>query len=256
MKRTLIAISILFSLALPLVASAQSGAVNDTLTDNSFVFKGYYQGEKEESLNETIALTFLDNESNTINHDAQQGTEGTVVSATDNHVGQGSDSIFTWNMLGLTTRTVNLKFTFSTLQAHVNDKYFRPEYTITMTQDVSRKITVKRQGNTTGNPTQSYYYNDPFYSSAARIVGPAGATKTGTKDGPSDTEYQGAYSVEYRGSASGTGVYQSFNWGGIVVTTNYWYRSGTCILNISDYEKDKPGSYRYVCWVIAELSVE
>lgn len=260
MKKALIVIFLLILIILPVVADTQSGPTTGTLTDNSLVFKGYYQGEKESyGENDTsIVLEFKDYSSTVINHDAQQGTSGTTITAVNNrHVGNNTGTIFTWAMKGTTTSRVTLTFSFSTFQALSNGKYFVPAYSIKLTQNQSKIITetvVKdSNGNITSGPTsqEGNYNNDPFYSNVVKT-----AVNITERPEPTTSENLAMYSVSYQGTASGTSVVTTQSGKRYTTTTKSWYRSGTCTLNISDYEEEVPGSYRYVCWVIAEFSVQ
>ena len=245
MKRVLCILAVSMIAILSVSAKAQSGATTGTITDNSLVFKGYYQGETQTSDDNAITLTFYNKDGQDINHDHQGGSTGTKVNAGTSHQDSSTDTIFTWSMEGTTTDKVTLGFTFSTMQAQVNGKYFRPTYIIKMTQNSSKKKVTKNSGN----PTESDYNGDPFYSSTERTV--VSLTK-----GSNDAEYIATYTVSYSGKATGTGTTTSGGWFNQTTTRTSWYRSGTCTLNISDYEKDKPGDYVYSCWVIAEVTVE
>lgn len=264
MKRALSILAISMIVLLSLAAKAQSGATTGTITDNSLVFKGYYQGETQTSDDNAITLKFLDKDGGNIIHDAQSGTDGTKVNAGTSHQDSSTDTIFTWSMEGTTTSRVTLGFTFSTMQAKVNDKYFRPTYIIKMTQNQSKKntTTYSYNSNYSSTPsstnTSSADYNDSFYSSGERTI--VSVTK-----GSNNSEYLDTFSISYSGTASGTSITTENYWDNSSGSwkqqqrpkkTISWYRSGTCTLNISDYEKDKPGDYVYSCWVIAEVTVQ
>ena len=293
MKRTLSVLAISMIVLLSLAAKAQSGETTGTITDNSLIFKGYYQGSTQPSgggqgsEDKSITLTFFNKDGQDINHDHQGGSTGTKVQADTSHQDSNTDTIFTWIMEGKTASEVTLRFTFSTMQAQVNGKYFRPTYTLTMTQDVTEvtsktetyRVVERSYDNqvTWTENSRSYqgssgsssadYNDDPFYSSTSRTIG---ATKP---ENPSNSEYLETQTIEYIGSLSEFqattivyGTAQSKGKGNnryyertnteTIKSVQAWTRSGTCTLNVSDYEKDKPGDYVYSCWVIAEVTVE
>lgn len=211
-------------------ADTQLGRTEGSLSDNSFVIQAYYRGASADtSMN--IKLSFKDYANKTINHDEQGGTSGTKVEVSNSHIGTNTGTIFTWEMTGKygKQKTVTLKFVFSTLQAELNGHYYRPTYTLTMTQ------------NQTVNNSNNSNLNDSFYSSDSQVVG--GGVTTGLI-ADSDTEFSGPPAITYSGK-----ITSNFN------NNNTWKRSGTCTLNIAEYKENLPGSYHYVCWVIAEFSV-
>lgn len=213
------------------------GRTEDNVSDSSFVVQAYYKGK--EITNYTIALSFKDIGGQQIIHDAQDPT-GTKVEVASNHLGDNTGTIFTWLLKGNYGRknTIRLKFTFSTLQANVNDHYYRPTYTIKMSQNPTRK------GSENGTDISSY---DTFYSSTTQVVG--GGTTTAVKS-DSETEFPAiAEPIVYSGYINTTSNNTYRN-------SDYWYRSGTCTLNIADYEQKIPGSYHYVCWVVTEFSIQ
>lgn len=232
MKRFAVLVSLLMISMLFVFADTHLGRTENSITDSSFIVQGYYKGEKE---NTSVNLQFKDINNQTIIHSNQSST-GTKVNASNSHIGSNTGTIFTWSMTGTTTSTTTLKFTFSTLQAEMNDVFYRPTYTLKMTINETRK-------SDSGGSTLT----DTFYSNVTnktQVVG--GGTTTGTKATQS-SEFTGASSITYSGKTSSSGY-------GYSSTT--WYRSGTCTLNIADYEQTIPGSYHYVCWVIAEYSVQ
>ena len=274
MRRAIAIVFFMIMVVLPVVAGTQSGSTFGTLTDNSLVFKGYYQGpvENNPTTDSNITLEFKDYTEAPLNHAAQQGTSGTVVTAVNNrHVGQNAGTIFTWSMSGTTTSIVTLNFSFSTLQAEVNGKYFVPAYSIVLTQNATKKVTNVVKVNTNNNNTLSdntsdeAYSNDSFYTNNEKTI----TRITELPDSPSSNEVLTVYSDGYSGnvsktdgtawgSSSKTGWEQiNNNWVNAKTTTTIsWYRSGTCTLNIKNYEQERPGAYRYSCWVITELLIE
>ncbi len=224
MKKATAIITLLLLSLFSLLADAQSAATRGTLTDNSLVLKAYYIGEDDST--QDITLTFKDYSGNTIIH-ASQDTSGTKVAADDTHIGANTGTIFTWTMEGETNwsqYTSTLTFNFSTLQAEVNGYYYRPTYEIRMTLN-----------ETTLSSWYTYNPSDTFYDNANKNQ----VASSGTK-GSSTSEYKDSTTITYSG-----------------YTSKYteWDRSGTCTLNISDYENSIPGDYNYVCWVIAEYTV-
>ena len=230
MKKCIIFSFVLIASMIFVFADTQLGRTKDTFTDNSFVIQAYYKGTSANT-NMDIALSFKDSGNQSINHDDQGGTTGTKVNVSNSHIGANTGTIFTWEMSGKNgkQKSVQLKFVFSTLQAELNGHYYRPTYTLTMTQN-----------RTKYNNTN---LTDSFYNASSLVVG--GGQTTGTKDDSSD-EYTHSDSITYSGIISGNGYYNTYT----------WKRSGTCTLNIADYYNTIPGSYHYVCWVIAEFSVQ
>lgn len=227
MKKCLILAAMLIVSMLFAFADTHLGRTENNVTDSSFIVQGYYKGLTEDDYN--VTLTFKDVDNQTIIHSHQSST-GTKVNASDSHIGSNTGTIFTWSMTGTFRNTTKLKFTFSTLQALVNGTYYRPTYTLKMI------INATRENSSTGDPM-----TDTFYSTATATQVVGGGTVTGTK-ATQDSEFSGASTITYQGKTND-------RW-----TT--WYRSGTCTLNIADYEQTIPGSYHYVCWVIAEYSIE
>lgn len=226
MKKCLILAAMLIVSMLFAFADTHLGRTENNVTDSSFIVQGYYKGEHETA---SVKLQFKDINNQTIIHSGQS-TEGTKVNVSDSHIGSNTGTIFTWSMTGNFRNTTKLKFTFSTLQAEVNGTYYRPAYTLKMIINATKK------NSSTGNTM-----TDTFYSTATATQVVGGGTVTGTKDTQNE-EFSGAATVFYEGNTSDRN------------TT--WYRSGTCTLNIADYEQTIPGSYHYVCWVIAEYSIE
>lgn len=276
MRRAIAIVFFMIMVVLPVVAGTQSGSTFGTLTDNSLVFKGYYQGpvETNPTTDSNITLEFKDYTETVLNHAAQQGTSGTVVTAVNNrHVGENTGTIFSWSMKGTTTSIVHLNFSFSTMQAEVNGQYFVPAYTVVMTQNVTKKVTrvvktLYSNGNlVSDNTNEENYGNDSFYSNSTKNITNIAERPTN----PASSEVLTVYSDGYSGKVSDTdgtawgssssnnqekvSGYNQKQWV-TTTTTIAWYRSGTCTLNIKDYEQERPGTYRYVCWVITELLIE
>ena len=224
MKRTLAVLFILIVSMVTVFADAHLGRTEAHITDDSFVVQAYYKGEKETT---SVTFTFKDANGTEFSHN-HQTSEGSTVSVSNNHLGNNTGTIFTWTMVGSSNSKTTLKFTFSTLQAEMNERFYCPTYTLTMTINQT-----KRDGyNTT--------LDDSFYTDATKTQVVGGGTTTGTK-AVQDVEFSGSASVTYTGKYTGNRT---------------WNRSGTCTLNISDYEQEVPGTYNYRCWVIAEFSID
>ena len=207
---------VLLSICRLAFADTQSSTEAATLTDNSFVITGYYKG----AVTTTVSLIVRDYDTNRLyNTDA--------VATDELHVGQ-EGNIFTWIMTGTASSELTVTFTFSTLQAKVLNKYYRPAYTLKMYQ------------NQTTGPN-----SDEFYKGRTELVQIASdGTHTATKPNtPSNSRYTQTGSVSYSGRVSNNNGSVS------------WVRSGYCTLNISDYEDTTPGSYNYTCTVIVEISL-
>ncbi|MBR0520744.1 MAG: hypothetical protein IJJ95_05355, partial [Spirochaetales bacterium] len=137
---------VLLSICLFAFADTQSSTQAATLTDNSFVIKAYYKG----AVTTTVSLIVKDYDTNRL-----YNTE--AVATDEKHV-SNEGTIFTWIMTGTATSNLNVSFTFSTLQAKVGNKYYRPSYTLKMYQ----------------NPTKSQNGRelyDSMYSENSKTVG-------------------------------------------------------------------------------------
>ena len=231
MKRITALLIFIFVVVLFVFADSQQGRTEGNLSDSSFVIMGYYKGANSSSggsTNSSITFKLYDYNSNNLNYLSQDTQGASVVNVSNSHL-SNDGTAFTWTMTGTNTSTVTLKFTFSVLQAEMNGKFYRPTYTLKMTINQTKK-------NTTNGGTIN---NDTFYSSVTnktQVVG--GGSTTGTKASQA-TEYTGGSTIQYSGSTS----------------NNNWKRSGTCTLNISDYEQAIPGSYEYRCWIVTEITV-
>ena len=217
MKRITALLIMLFAVVLFAFADTQLGRTENNLSDSSFVVQAYYKGVQ----NTSITLAFKDYSGQSFTHDSQS-TQGTSVNASTSHLGANTSTIFTWTMTGSTNNTVSLTFTFSTLQAELNGMFYRPTYTLSMTVN-----TTKRSGYST---TLTDTFDD---NTAAQVVTGIKATQ--------DSEFSEAGTVSYSGKTNKNNSYK-------------WERSGTCTLNISDYEQGIPGSYEYRCWVVTEFT--
>ena len=153
--------------------------------------------------------------------------------ATDElHVNQ-EGTIFTWIMTGTANSNLSVTFTFSTLQAKVLNKYYRPAYTLKMYQ----------------NPTKSQNGRelyDSMYNENSKTVG------TYTKDSQ-NSQYTTPKSVSYSGQVPAPGAKYNNN-RNTQIDYDYWQKTGYCTLNITDYEKNVAGSYEYRCSVTVEFT--
>ncbi len=214
---------VLLSICLFAFADTQSSTEAATLTDNSFVITGYYKG----AVTTTVSLIVRDYDTNRL-----YNTEAVATDAL--HVNQ-EGTIFTWIMTGTASSDLTVTFTFSTLQAKVLNKYYRPAYTLKMYQ----------------NPTKSQNGRelyDSMYSETSQTVG------TYTKYSQ-NSQYTGTDDVEYTGYVPASGAqYGSGRNKKTQITYDYWQKTGYCTLNITDYEKNVAGSYEYRCSVTVEFT--
>lgn len=128
--------------------------------------------------------------------------------------------IFAWSLSGKTRNTVSVTFTFFPLQALVNGYYYQPSYTITMTKN-DTKI-----GTTTNT-------NDDFIFSGS-------STFSKTIETRDASVYINGFNTENTITYAGK-VKSNF-------TQNAtWTRSGTCKIQITDYEKYIAGTFDYTC---------
>ena len=214
---------VLLSICLFAFADTQSSTEAATLTDNSFVITGYYKG----AVTTTVSLIVRDYDTNRLyNTDA--------VATDELHVHQ-EGTIFTWIMTGTASSDLRVTFTFSTLQAKVLDKYYRPAYTLKTYQ----------------NPTKSQNGRelyDSMYSENAETVG------TYTKKNQ-NSQYTGTDDVQYTGYVPASGAsYKIGRTNYKQITYDYWQKTGYCTLNITDYENSVAGSYEYRCSVTVEFT--
>ncbi|MBO4718127.1 MAG: hypothetical protein J5599_09540 [Spirochaetales bacterium] len=217
-------ILVFLSICLFVFADTQSSTEAATLTDNSFVIKAYYKG----AVTTTVSLIVNDYSSNRLyNTDA--------VATDERHVGQAG-TIFSWIMTGTASTNLNVTFTFSTLQASLLGKYYRPAYTMVMYQNP----TISQNG-------RDLY--DSMYSESSKSVG------TYTKNNKT-SQYTETAQVSYSGTvpASGASYRDANNNRKTQITYDYWQKTGYCTLNITDYEKNVAGSYEYRCSVTVEFT--
>ena len=225
MKRLLAALFI-FMILIPVFADEQSSTNADSLTDNSFVIKGFYKG----AVTSTVSIVIKD-------YSGSRLYENTV-EATDERNLSTDGRVFTWTMTGTATTSVSLSFKFTTLQAQLGNKYYRPAYTIkmSMNETKSETSTVLYDGMYNSNSTtKSFNKNKNNQNSAYTETNtltytgtiPASGSNYGTRINP---KYQGTY-------------------------TN-WVRSGYCTLNITGYVNNVAGSYQYSCHVTVEVTTQ
>ena len=210
---------------------------NARLTDNSFVIQGYYKGTTQTVNN--VTLTIMNKGDQSIQAVSQESTGSSVFVTDDNFKQEGSPdrTIFKWSLTGKGKTNTTLRFSFSVFQAELYDLYYKPAYTITMTKN----DTYKYSNNTPGNTAIS----DSF-----AITNTSTNPITETRVDANQERFTGASTISYSGKI--TADY----WSGGFSSSDYWYRSGICTLNITDYKNDLPGTYRYVCWVVVEYLVE
>lgn len=208
---------------------------NASLTDNSFVIQGYYKGTTQTVNNVTLTITNKSDES--IKAVSQESTGSSVFVTDDNFKQEGSPdrTIFKWSLIGKGKTNTTLSFSFSVFQAELYDLYYKPAYTITMTKNNTYKYTNNAPGNTA--------ISDGF-----TITNSSTNPITETRVDANQERFTGASTISYSGQI--TADWNQFG------TNDFWYRSGTCTLNITDYKNDLPGTYRYVCWVVVEYLVQ
>lgn len=238
MKRMLSVLFILIVSMVTVFADTHLGGTETPLSDNSFVVQAYYKGTEITNNDKKVDLSFKDRNGNPINHNTQS-TTGTTVAVSSSYQLSTDETVFSWLLSGKNGRsyTVNLSFTFTTLQAEVNEHFYRPTYTLKMAQGTTRK------GSETGADISSV---DTFYSSTEKIVG-EGSTTGLIAD--QDTQFTKADTITYSGKINLNKDNDTYK------NSQQWYRSGTCKLNISAVQEEIPGNYHYVCWVVVEVSV-
>ena len=216
---------VLLSICLFAFADTQSSTEAATLTDNSFVITGYYKG----AVTTTVSLIVRDYDTNRLyNTDA--------VATDELHVGQ-EDNIFTWIMTGTASSELTVTFTFSTLQAKVLNKYYRPAYTLKMYQ----------------NPTKSQNGRELYDSMYSENSQTAATYSPKNNQNSQYTETGGR--VQYKGYVPASGAsYKIGRTNYKQITYDYWQKTGYCTLNITDYENSVAGSYEYRCSVTVEFT--
>ena len=222
MKKAAI-ILVFLSICLFAFADTQSSTQAATLTDTSFLIKAYYKG----AVTTTVSLIVNDYSSNRLyNTDA--------VATDEKHVGQ-ANKIFTWILTGTASTTLDVSFTFSTMQASLLGKYYRPAYTMVMYQNP----TISQNG-------RDLY--DSMYSESSKTVG------TYTKANQ-NSQYTETKTISYSGYVPASGAqYGSGRNKKTQKTYEYWQKTGYCTLNITDYEENVSGSYEYGCSVTVEFT--
>ena len=216
---------VLLSICRLAFADTQSSTEAATLTDNSFVITGYYKG----AVTTTVSLIVRDYDTNRLyNTDA--------VATDELHVGQ-EGNIFTWIMTGTASSELTVTFTFSTLQAKVLNKYYRPAYTLKMYQ----------------NPTKSQNGRELYDSMYSENSQTAATYSPKNNQNSQYTETGGR--VQYKGYVPASGAsYKIGRTNYKQITYDYWQKTGYCTLNITDYENSVAGSYEYRCSVTVEFT--
>ncbi len=166
---------------------------------------------------------YQSDQTTSINH-ADQNTEGTSVQLEKN-----KQVVFYWTMTGETYLTTSLEFTFSTLQAVVNDYYYRPTYLLEMT------INPTTDTNSSGNNISDTFYSNKVDTTETLIKTEENAYQ--------DSEFTDSQSITYQGAVR---AYDGDN----------WFRSGYCSIDISDAQTTIPGEFKYICWVLAEFKTQ
>ena len=219
-------ILVFLSICLFVFADTQSSTQAATLTDTSFLIKAYYKG----AVTTSVSLIVNDYSSNRLyNTDA--------VATDERHVGQAG-TIFTWIMTGTATTTLDISFTFTTLQASLLGKYYRPAYTMVMYQNP----TISQNG-------RDLY--DSMYSESSQTVG----TFTKSSQNSEFTGTNPPKTITYSGYVPASGASYKVSKKSYTQTTyDYWQKTGYCTLNITDYESNVAGSYEYRCSVTVEFT--
>lgn len=239
MKKMLVFSIVLFGFVLFVFADSQVRGTesikgtNNSMSDNSFVIQGYYKGNT--TTTPTVKLTITDRNDTSISV-VSQDSEGSSISVNaDNYEQNGTHdrTIFKWILTGSGKNNTTLSFSFSVFQAELYGLYYKPSYTITMTKYPTYKIT-----NTNTNAHGTTAIDDSFSAPSNQI--------TETRVNASQDRFTGASTISYSGKI--TAGWTTFG------TSDSWYRSGYCSLNITSYENEHPGAYRYVCWVVVEYT--
>lgn len=187
-------------------------AITDT-TDTSLLLQGFYNPSAAD-----FKMTVRD-------YNNERILYATNALITDSNVGAGNNGIvFKWELTGVTKNKTTVSFTFTTLQAYRNDTYYRPAYTVSMTQNQS-----------TSNGSTISSNDDSFYSNSTK-------SKTYTK---TSQNYQFSNDTKNNFTATYSGK----------TNKTPWVRSGQCMLNITDYQRNE-GTYEYTAWVKVEFTAE
>ncbi len=216
MKKPFLVLIVLIS-CLSVFAIEQSSTTADSLQDDSFVIRGFYKGE----VTSTVAMVVKD-------YNANRLYENSVEISDSDHVGK-EGTVFTWTMTGKTKNTVTLTFTFTSLQAKVNNTYYRPAYTIKMYMNKTKSET---------NADISDY--DSMYTSNTKTMTATKTTGQSTIAPPANNNpsYSGKVSSNYYSSWTS------------------WTKSGYCTLNITSYENSVVGAYEYISQVTVEVTAQ
>ncbi len=222
----------MLSALLPVFAIEQSVTeITDStsITDNSFVIKGYYKGELATN------VTFV------INDLSGKQLYQSYADATDADHVNSTSNIFTWRMSGRTreNKTVTVRFTFTQLQAVLDDKYYRPEYTMKM--GLNKSVVTEDYGTT----RDDRFYTQNTNPKLVNHTGNNNSNISASKSGPSDSRFVDSTPVyvQYSDYIRNSSTYAN------------WTRSGYCTLHISSFEDSTPGDYEYTCTVIVEITV-
>lgn len=194
---------ILFFLLL-LILSLPVFAFTPTQNNNLKVL-GYYDPTNDSS----VRLSVFD----------YQGTQlyyASNVQASSNHLGS-AEEIFNWEFEGNLNGNATVRFIFSDMQAYLNNKYYRPAYTIAFVLN-----STKVNG---ANVSDGFAFNS--------------STSSGLSNQKiSKTKVTQSYTFENTATFVFSGTRTNNN-------SATWLRSGYFTLNITDYDKVTGGDFNY-----------
>lgn len=181
--------------------------------------KGYYKSATNGSVDFKITESVTGQNRNLLS---------SYVNLTDDYT-TASKEVFTWTLTGTSKNTVSITFTFFPLQAYVNGYYYQPAYTITMTKNATKIGTA----TTTADNFQLSGGSSSFSKTLENRDGSVYINGFNTEN-----------SIIYAGA-----VTRNFSDGA------EWIRSGTCSIQIKDYEKYIAGTFDYTCNVSVAYTV-
>ena len=210
-------------------------------------FFAYYNGESENRLE----LEIFDGTNKAMNAAIIQMANPEVV--TEQSSGSGYiETVFTWRLRGNYQTKVTINFNFLPLQAFLNKKYYIPEHKFTM------KMNETTFENGLVPDIEDYVYDKMYDDNQAAKT--ADFTEKGVIDGnyPYLTYGGSGKNIKYEGPIYKieNGVKKNASWG---ANTNYsrtfWTRSGTCSLEIFDYDHTTIGEFDYIANVTVTITV-
>ena len=184
-------------------------------TDTSLQIMGYY-----DRTDSTVKLTVSD-------YNGSQMYYASNVQVSSGHL-ESATAVFSWEMVGNMDKSATVSFRFSEMQAYLNNKYYRPAYTIGYVKNAT----------TVGGVEVA----DGFAFSSNASSGLSNSKITKTKQ-----------TQTYMFDSTATFVFSGSRSNNNGAT---WTRSGYFTLYISDYDNTTSGEFKYRSNVTVEYEIQ